>query len=107
MAKVTYLGDESATADRSEARSVEWGGVVFEIGKAVEIDEDHFDPRIYEKMKTNRFFKVEEGAKPHAEKASSPGIQPKPEAVKHEPQPAPSPAKHEPPKAPNNPFKGP
>lgn len=51
MAKVTWLGEGD-----NDPKEIVWAGKTFKKGEAVEVD----DPRLVEKARGNRFFKVDD-----------------------------------------------
>jgi outer membrane biosynthesis protein TonB len=64
MAKVTWLGEDTATTPGPSFNT--WNGIKFPKGKAVEVTDAH----MLAKAKANRFYKVAEQAAPKPEKVA-------------------------------------
>lgn len=77
MASITWLGEDDLHGDGNGPRFNTWNGVKFEIGKAVDID----DERMIAKARNNRFYSVD-GAEPKR----GPGRPKKEEAKAPEPK---------------------
>lgn len=66
MAKVTYIGDKD---DDFTPPRTEWSGIKFELNTPVDVPDD--TPGL-EKLRNNRFFKVEGGSGSKDKKSAKP-----------------------------------